>query len=147
MNKTQQKAKWKYSVLYKQLDEEARAQLKEMPVGCFSELVPDDSTGTKLRWDRSIAALGGNFRHCADIYDAIMQYEVLWYNEPWSPCGNNVVPTPVILSVADWVNLREVLTFMMTKYWIGVPKDWGQRPAAVQKRLDEAIARNTENRK
>jgi len=126
-----QKIKQKYSNLYKGVGDEDFQILAKMPIGCFNECVPRDCTRTKIRWNTLLDEYGMNFQHCGDVYHVIVDHEVIHYG----------------MRIRDWVNLREALTFMMTKYWIGVPKDWGERPAAVQKRLDEAIARNTKETK
>jgi len=120
-----------YSNLYEGIDDDTYGILVEMPIGCFTECVPRDKTGTKIRWNALLDEYRQNFQHCGDAYGVIVDPEVIYYG----------------MRISDWVNLREALIFMMTKYWIGVPKDWGERPVAVQKRLDEAIARNTKKAK
>ena len=141
MNRKQRKARRKYSVLYGELDTWAEFELQQMPIGVFVEMIPEDHTVTKCRFCQLYellkrVATKPNYEepmeNCLMVYRMIVNYGILLFDEECS------------ISVTDWVNLRDVLTLMMTKYWIGVPKDWGKRPAAVQKRLDEAIARYTE---
>ena len=135
MNKRQRKAKWQYSDLYSRgVDEAGMQQLRHMPIGCFTEMLMDDHTGTKERWQMCLATpMAQSCRNCADIYTAIRNYEVLLREK------NNYRH---YLTLADWVNLRDALTYMMWRYWIGVPPSFGERPAAVQKELDELIARH-----
>jgi hypothetical protein len=57
------------------------------------------------------------------VYYAIVEMDIFTYK---------------CVSLADWVNLRDAMTFMMTKYWIGTPKDWGEPPKAVAKRYKAA---------
>ena len=136
MNKRQQKAHWRYSTIRKNRkgpDDEAVKQLAAMPVGCFTEMIPDDHTGTKKRWELFLAAPdnASRYRNCLGLKGVIMSYGVLRWKD-----GRHR------LTIADWVNLRHVLERMLINYWIGVPRDWGARPPAVQKRLQEAIERN-----
>ena len=133
MNKKQRKATQKYSSLYSELTEIMQARLEAMPVGCFTECIPDDHTGTKKQWKNFAAVYCGGDSGCLPVYKLIRSMGVL---------ADTHAQACERLTVADWVNLRDVLTLMMTKYWIGVPSDWGEIPSAVEQRYQEAIKRN-----
>ena len=126
MNEQQQEAYWKYSkFLYSELDDKAIDTLKSMPVECFIDLLPDDHTGTKGRFVEAWKRYGDAVQDCYALYKFIVQYEVLQYMPPFEVKGQSIIPnrTVIMLTVADWVNLRDALTLMMTKYWIGLPED------------------------
>ena len=129
-NIAQQEAHWQYSNLYADISDASRGLLDEIPVHVLLGILPDDHTGTPARWAQFIDDESRNsyFETCLDVYNKIRSYGVL---------GDRYHA----LTVADWVNLREALTYLMWRYWIAVPKSFGERPAAVQEELDALIAR------
>jgi hypothetical protein len=70
---------------------------------------------------------------CADLLRVIRDYSILEWGDGYR----------FYITKSDWVNLREVLTYMMWRYQIGTECIFGTRPANVQKALDDLIARHT----
>jgi len=126
-NKKQQKAKWRYSAIYKEPGRQVQADLGSLSAKVFTDMLPDDHTGTKARW--IFYANRNNVFDCKRVYADIVDYHILR--------GDKQHPE-FDLSIADWVNLRDTLSMLMWRFQIGTEIIFGERPLMVQQSFEEA---------